>query len=394
MTSVANQTTAQALEAPEKPPGPGAVRRTLDRLTAADRTALGIWALTRLSVIMVAGAVGWLFAAGGQVAPFFDRFVQWDVHHFWGIAMFGYGGQPTGVPNEAFFPGLPALMWLGSAVSPLSPTTAGLLISLVASAIATVALSRLADLEYGPGTGVRAVLFWLLAPPAIFLATAYTESLFLAMAIPAWLAARRGRWPIAGALAAGAMTVRVSGVFLAAALIVEFLTSPHRRWRDLPWLALPGVVLLGWMFYLHTETGDWLAWLHAQQQGWNRSLTLPWASLQNTWDTAFGGRYSAEWTWMFRAELVAMAVGVALTLWLLYRRRWGEATWIGLQVGAFSTSYWFFSVPRSTLLWWPLWIALAAAATRRRWLLWLYLAVSGPLAVVWAGVYLTGRWAG
>ena len=76
-------------------------------------------------------------------------------------------------------------------------------------------------------------------------------------------------------------------------------------------------------------------------------------------------------------------------------RRWGEATWIGLQLVAFTTSYWFFSVPRSTLLWWPLWIALAAITLRWRWTLWTYVAVSAPLMAIWTAAYIAGgRWTG
>jgi len=40
------------------------------------------------------------------------------------------------------------------------------------------------------------------------------------------------------------------------------------------------------------------------------------------------------------------------------RPMWGEASWVGVQVVAFSLSYWFFSVNRATLLWFPLWIML------------------------------------
>lgn len=97
---------------------------------------------------------------------------------------------------------------------------------------------------------------------------------------------------------------------------------------------------------------------------------------------------------MFGAELVATVVGLALTVALLRWRRWGEATWVGLQVVAFATSYWLFSVPRATLLWWPLWIVIAVLAARRRWILWAYLVISLPLMAVWATTFLTGRWAG
>ncbi|HEX6197915.1 MAG TPA: hypothetical protein VFZ37_18530 [Jiangellaceae bacterium] len=358
-----------------------------------DRDALLIWLASRASVFVIAWAIGWLVASD-QDRAWLDRWVQWDFIHFQGIAEFGYGGEPTGVPNEAFFPGLPGLLWLGNAAG-LPYPLAGLFVSLVAGAVAAVALARLGDLDGGPGTGRLAVLVWVTAPPAIFLAAPYTEALFLALALPAWLAVRRGDWAAAGALAAAACTIRVSGVFLAAALIVAWLTSRRRSgWGDVGWLALPAVPLLGWTVYLWRVTGDWLAWLHAQETEWHREFTPPWDSLANTWDAAFGGIYGRDFAWMFAAEIVALLLGLALTAGLLWWRRWGEATWVGLQVVAFATSYWFFSVPRATLLWWPLWIGLAILAARHRIVLWCYLAVSVPLMCMWAAAFLTGRWAG
>ncbi len=370
-------------------------RHARRRLTLADREVLGIWLASRASLYVVAGAVGWLFVGADQrVIPWLERWARWDFIHFRGIAEFGYGGEPTGVPNEAFFPGLPSLLWLGDLIG-LPFALTGLLVSLVAGAVAAVALGRLGDLEGGPGTGRVAVLLWVFAPPAVFLAAPYTEALFLGLAVPAWLAARRGRWAAAGVLAAAACTVRVSGVFLAAALVVEWLTSRQRRGlAGGGWLLVPAVPLLAWTGYLRWLTGDWLAWLNAQAEEWHREFTWPWDALASTWAAAFGGTQSPEFAWMFRAEIAAMLVGVVLTVALLWWRRWGEATWVGLHVAAFGTSMWFFSVPRATLLWWPLWIALGMVAARRRWLLWGYLAVSVPLMAIWAAAFLTHRWAG
>ena len=96
-----------------------AIARILHLLSVTDRQALVVWAFTRAYVFLIALAVGWLLTDNGATAGFFDLFVQWDVHHYWGIAAWGYGGEPTGVPNEAFFPAMPALMWLGATVLPL-----------------------------------------------------------------------------------------------------------------------------------------------------------------------------------------------------------------------------------------------------------------------------------
>ena len=56
-----------------------------------------------------------------------------------------------------------------------------------------------------------------------YLAAGYSECLFAAFAFSAWLAARRDRWVLAVVLAAGASAVRVNGLFLAAAIALEFL---------------------------------------------------------------------------------------------------------------------------------------------------------------------------
>jgi hypothetical protein len=371
----------------------------LSRLGPTDLAALRLWLLTRVATFVVVGASGWLFVGNDvkQPVPFLDRWARWDWEHFQIIAEYGYSGPPGGwrVPLEAFFPGLPMTI---RAVHLAVPhwIAAGLLVSLVAGAVAVVAMARLAELDHPAGTGERAVLLILLSPCAVFLAAGYTEALFLAFAVPAWLAARRGQWWLAGLLGAGASTTRISGAFLAAALAVEFLTATdgRRRWSQLPWLAVPGIPVAAYFTYLWTRTGDWMAWQNAQERGWYRTFTDPLRSFQNTWAAAFNGTYEVGWAWMFRAEILAVFVGVVLTGWLLLRRRWGESTYVGLQLVAFATSYWYFSVPRATLLWWPLWISLAAWSMRRRAVLSAYLVLIAPLMVIFTLTFSLFRWAG
>ena len=366
-----------------------------------DRTALKLWGLTRITTFLLVGAAAWLFDNRENATtpvPYVDRWVQWDVHHYQTIAEFGYGGEPgvgALVPLQAFFPGYPlvlrALHFIG-----MNLTVAGLLVSLIAGAVAVVALARLGALEGGPAVGGRAVLLFVLAPSAVFLAAPYTEALFLALALPAWLAARRGHWLTAALLAAGAASVRVTGVFLALALVVEFLTASdgRRRWRSAPWLLLPAVPVFAYMAFLHDRYGNWFEWQEAQREGWYREFTDPWTAFTTTWEAATGGGQSLGFAWMWGAEIAAVLVGVVLVGWLLWRRRWGEFTYVALQVAAFATSTWYFSVPRATLLWWPLWIGLAAWSLRRQWVLTAYLTVIAPFMVVFTLMFAVGRWTG
>ncbi|WP_432094015.1 mannosyltransferase family protein [Streptomyces sp. bgisy100] len=380
-------------------------RRRLPVLGPADREVLLLYLLTRAGVWILAHCTRWLFPADGKArdsAPVLAPFQQWDWHHYLQIAREGYfpdGAGPwvTGWDNrEAFFPGFPLLLRAVHVVVP-DWAAAGLLISLVAGAVAVVALARIARLHL-PGTdgGRRTVLLFLFSPCAIFLAAGYTEALFLAFALPAWLAAQRRAWPLAAVLTALATTVRISGLFLAAAVAVQFALAlrGRRDWSALPWVALPAVPAALHSWYLQAHTGDWMAWKHAQERGWYRDFHAPWEAWRNTWDAAFTHTQATGYAFMSQAELLAMLVGLLLLGLLLRRRRWPEAVYIGLSLWALGTSYWYTSVPRATLLWWPLWIALAAWSLRRPRVGTVCLCVAPPVMAVFAISFLTGRWTG
>ncbi|MEU0480785.1 mannosyltransferase family protein [Streptosporangium sp. NPDC006013] len=360
-----------------------------------------LWLASRLGIVALVVVGTQAMMEGDAVPPpFLERWKHWDASLLATIAEHGYGGAPGSEPDKglpAFFPGMPlALRAVHLVVGDW--TVAGLLISFVAGAVAMMALARLAEFEGPPGTGRRAVLALLLWPMAVFLFAGYSESLFLAFAIPAWLAARRGRWPLAAALAAGASCVRITGLFLALALIVEFFARrrPVRQLvRQAGWLVLPFVPLVLYSAYQHSRTGDWLAWKSAQEAGWGRHMVWPWESLITTWNSAMGeGRFA----WAFRLEIAGAIVGVVLVLVLLYLRRWSEFVYVGLQVGALLCSAYYLSVPRSALLWWPLFILIAKAsggqAPWRRWIIVVYALVVGPLMALNALIFADGAWVG
>ena len=277
---------------------------------------------------------------------------------------------------------------------------AGLVLSLAAGCVAAVALGRISALESSTELSLPAarnsVLFFALAPAAVFLAAGYTESLFAALAFPAWYYARRDRWLAATLLAAAASCVRVNGLFLAAAIALEFFLAGRERrsWRQAPLLVVPALPFAVYIVYLHWRTGDWLAWQHAQEVGWQRHFRNPVAAWQETWRAAFGGTQVGHVAWLFQLELLAVAVGVLLTLFLMATRRFPEALYVGLSLLALCTSTWFMSVPRAMLLWWPLWTVLGAAAARWRTLRTVYVCCVGPVSVGVAVLFLNGQWAG
>jgi hypothetical protein len=336
-------------------------------------------------------------SVAGQVPSWLSSWDRWDAQLFVKIARFGYNGYPTHYPDKgvvAFFPGEPlALRAVHLVVR--NWTASGLLISAVAGGFAVVALARLGNFEGGHGVGRRAVLYLTVSPYAVFLAAGYSESLFLGCALWSWVHARERRWLAAGLLGGAAATVRVTGVFLGLALVVEWWVSGGaRRVGDAAALAVPFVATGGYVVYLHGLTGDWLAWPHAQRDEWHRSLTAPWHALSTTWQSATDAGMGNAYVWSFRAEIVAVLVGVVLTVVLLALRRWAEFVYVGGQVAALATSSFYLSVARSMLLWWPLWLLLARAADGRRWAHAAYLSLAAPLMAVGVVAFVQGHWVG
>ncbi|MCX4547360.1 MULTISPECIES: mannosyltransferase family protein [unclassified Streptomyces] len=383
---------------------PGPLRLPL-RLGPADREVLWLYLWTRIGIWTTAYCVRWVFPPTGDsrdVKPVLAPFQQWDWYHYLHIAQQGYfpgqaGPWQSGWDNrEAFFPGFPLVLRAVHVVVP-SWAAAGLLVSFVAGAFAVLALARIARLYLpDPDAGTRTVLFLLLSPCAIFLAVGYTEALFLAFALPAWLAAQRRNWPLAAVLTALATSVRISGLFVAAAIALHFLltTRTRKEWRSLPWLALPALSAGIYSWYLHAHTGDWMAWKHAEERGWYRDFHAPWDAWTTTWHSAFGHTQASGYAFMFQAELAAMVVGLLLVGLLAWRRRWAEALYIGLSLWALGTSYWYTSIPRATLLWWPLWIGLAGWSLRNPRVKTVYLSLAVPLMGAYSLAFLSGRWAG
>ena len=376
-----------------------ALSRSRRDLSATDREALSSWIGTRVAVATLSLGALWTVVGGPSrdVGSWLSRgWDHWDTGLFVKVARYGYQGYPAHYQDRgivAFFPGEPMLLrlvhlfvrnWIAS----------GLLISVVAGAVACVAMARLGVLEAGRVAGERAPLYLALSPYAVFLFAVYSESLFLAFALPAWLSARRGRWVAAGVLAGCATSVRITGLFLGLALLVQWAmdADTNRRWRDLIPLLLPFAVLVGYMAYVRSITGDWLGWQHAQEDYWGRKFTAPWTALHTTWNAATDPNLGGAYEWSFRAEILAVAIGVALCVVLLIRRRWAELVYVGAQLVALGTSSYYLSIARTTLLWWPLWLLLAEASVRRRWVHTAYLAVAPALMALMVVTFVQGNW--
>ena len=368
---------------------------------ASARAALPLWVGTRVAAVLLTIGAGWLLPPGdrGPTPRFLDQWHHWDTDLFRKVAEHGYFSPAYPDRAEAFFPGMPTAMRLVHVFVP-DWIAAGMVVAALAGAVAVVALHRLGS-EDSDEVGRRAVLYLVLFPYAVFLFAGYSEALFLAFATTAWLAARRGDWWLAGILGAGASFTRVTGIALGVGLGVLYLTQrwPAGGWRsvlrpDLAALVLPALPVLGYLTYLQAKTGHWDAYQRALSEGWGRKTGLPTEGWLNTWDLALGSGQSRAFLWSWRAELLAMAVGVLVTVVLLVTRRWGEAAFVGTNALMLSTSSYYASTVRGLLVWFPAFLLLARLSVRIRWLHPVVLTFFAPLSALTVLAFTSGTWLG
>jgi hypothetical protein len=345
----------------------GALRRAAPALLAyAGVRALGLLMLA----VWSAGNAG--NAEKGK-SPHTLLTARWDSLWYTRVADFGYGWEvrlPDGTvhSNLAFFPLLPWLERLVSAVSPLSYADAGLLVSWLASLCAAWGIFLVAELLYGRRAGVCAVVLWAVLPVGIVQSMAYSESLFTALAAWSLYAVLTERWVSAGLLASLAGLTRPVGAAVVAALwataVVQVVREKRISWRMAVGVLLAPLGAAAYVLWVGHRTGGGL---------------FGYLDVQGQWGNGFDGglafaRFVGDKFTSFPSALAGLGliVGVALVIWLyvLCVRR-GQPlallVYCGIVVAlALCASGYFGSKPRLLLPAFPLLLPVAVALARLR----------------------------
>ena len=215
----------------------------------------------------------------------FSPMAKWDTQHYLAIAYDGYVQSYEGLPpvenRPAFFPLYPGIVHLlsGFGASPGLILIVAYAVSLACFFGALALLHRLTVIELGERFAAPTLLLLAFFPTALFFGIPYSESMFLLLAVGAFLAARTGRWAVAGIVLALASATRVPGLLLVVPVAMLYLYGPRAdrerelhdgRWpryrlrRDFLWLALAPLGLIAFSAYLHFALDNWLAWNDAQ----------------------------------------------------------------------------------------------------------------------------------
>jgi hypothetical protein len=276
---------------------------------------------SRLLTVAVAYAARFFTPGWGIVDVFTKR---WDATWYLEVARNGYPSTiPPGEGDVAqsslgFFPLYPIVTRGVGEVLGVDLRLAAVLVNLVAGAVATVLLWRLAEALFGEDTAHRAVFLFCFFPGAYALSLAYSEALFLAFAIGCLLLLEQRRWWWAAVVGGIGSAARPTGYALA--LCCAFAVVLHwRRTRDWRPLASPVVAaggFLAFLAYLHVHTGNALAYQDVQRRGWNQGLDLGTTTARRIVDYALDPNDDLN-----LLVPVLSVLGALVLLWLLVRTR-------------------------------------------------------------------------
>lgn len=396
--------------------------RDQDRLADWRASAKGAWGAFWASRLVVFGAAAWVTVA--DIAPneppeaavlshpfgnwfgkgFFDlafsSLAKWDAQHYLAIAFDGYveghAGLPPADTRPAFFPLYPGAVHLlsGFGANPAVVLIAAYAVSLACFFGALVLLHRLTTIELGERYTRPTLMLLAFFPTAFFFGIPYSESMFLLLAVGAFLAARTGHWAIAGIVLALASATRVPGLLLVIPVALLYLYGPradreptasprgrlwprHRIEPSAAWLLLAPVGLAAFSAYLHFAVGNAFAWNDAQAVFGRHTvdpLTGIWAGVREAGNSVgylFGHTtYGLRKDHLDIAELGFVALAVAGGIGALRRLPVAYGTWVLVSLVPIFVSQPpdnpFWSSPRFVAVLFPIFLWLAVVCERRR----------------------------
>lgn len=312
--------------------------------------------------------------------PFMNTHVSWDSEFYLAIAMGGYedpnirrvgdsiisGGagfwpfvmlenstavRPGLSLSYAFFPFYPLMIRLLSqplallGMNPIATATlAGVIISLLGTLAAALALFELGKQELGEEGGLRTAVYLLIFPSSIFLAQVYTEGLFVGLAFSSLMLLRRGHMGWAVLLAICATFTRAVGVTLVVPLFIYWVRQGEwldldLEWRQLyfkglPWAALGRVLLIAapiiaFLVWRFSYFG--MAFSRVEEEYFGRGV-LSFGSTYTAWTTAWKSMFgeNLQATAYYLVEIGAILLG--FTACLAGLRRYPDLALFGLLV--------------------------------------------------------------
>jgi hypothetical protein len=315
---------------------------------------------------------------------------HWDGPHFLELAANGYG-PPSEIYRIVLFPLYPASIAVLEAF--FAPLDAGMLASLIATLAAGLGLYALVRLDSPRRLARLSVVAMVVFPTAYSLIAPYSEALFLATTVWAFVAVRRGNMAAAGILGALAAATRIQGAFLIVPLGIEYLMVRRRITWDVFWIFFVGVGLLVYLAINQYYFNDPLYFLAIQKDHFFVQNVFPWDSVGTLIKNALTVPASESWVTWYLAPLASLVLLAVVTVWAIFSKhsRPSYAIYTAISLVAFASLSWPISVPRYIMGVFPIFIAMGT------WSRWpggqAVLTASTLLLAAFTTLFVMGHWA-
>lgn len=381
------------------------------------------------AVLFIVGAFARTVLAYHPSFPYADSILapshlpQWlyswanfDGVHYLTIAEKGYVG--TGL-IQAFFPLLPFILMRGIYLlfgGHINLILLGLSLTNSAALLSIILWFAFLKHQLSTRAAWLGVFLLLCFPTSLFFGALYTESLFFAAVIGAFLAARLHYWKIASVLTVIATATRIVGIFLVPALCIELWLQWRERqskenvrqpilqllrkflqsdWQKVSWILLGSIGLIGYMLYLWKTFGDPLYFLHVQSEfgaGRSEAFVIYPQVLWRAWKILLTVPPTTLRYYTAVLEFLAGSLGL---LALLYSALKTRISYVLFALGAFFMPTFtgtFSSMPRYILVCFPIYLVAINLLQNRPRLKYIVLFVGALSVVINCILFIQGYW--
>lgn len=337
------------------------------------RVALSLWAVVMLNVIHPpapidvarGGAFVYQTIDSGLGYYLLEPWNRYDTHWYIKIAVEGYASNDGSI---AFFPLYPILIRAAGMLIGGQWLLAALVVSNLAMLGVLIVLYRLVADQFDDTVARRTVVGLLIFPTAFFFFAAYTESLFVLLALLTLRDLQNRNWWRAGLFAGLAALARAPGVLLIAPILYMLFVQRARLVHFLSTL-LPMIAAASYWLYLALAFGDASVW--SRSVAFWRSSGLPGQSIMATIQLVFTTDYA----------IANNLIDLAATLFFIGMILWGctklppmfSLYSIGVilpplvSIQTIVARLPLASLPRYGVIAFPIFITLAMTQVQRRW---------------------------
>jgi len=328
---------------------------------------------------------------------------KFDAKWYGDIAAGGYAFDKSA---PAFYPLFPLLVATFTRITH-DAVMAAFVINGIAALAAFYLLYRLAlDYLKQPDAAAYALLLFAFFPTAYFLHVMYSEAVFCALTLGAFVAASRRQWLLANVCVALTTATRLPGLVVGAGILVSYLQSieynPRKITRSACWFLLAPLGIVAYAIHLKMVTGDAFAMFNVykfEEWAYERlNLNIPSAAIAEA--RLIAGQLvhrPAGWQVRFFDHVLPFACWLWLglcTVWgLIKRMPHGYVVLMAGSFALFGAHTVFTATDRYLMAVFPAFLLGAAwLQSRSEWLRMLVLAGSAMAMTLLYALFVNGIW--